>query len=139
LWYVDLHNWDSVLEGIELKKRYLIAFIDDRTRFIIHHEVLSSKTVEAAAESLKKALAKYPRPYMITANNGGEFRRKPFTEATKEKCILMHFTWPYSPEENAKIERWWKTAEELLIDHDDLVNEYNKYWPHQALAQMGLG
>jgi transposase InsO family protein len=142
LWHVDLHNWDSVLEGTELKKRYLIAFIDDRTRYIIHHEVLKSKTAEAASESLRKALSKHPHPYMITADNGGEFRGKPFTKTAKENCILMHFTRPYSPEENAKIERWWRTAEESLIDHDDLddlVNEYNEFWPHQALAQMGFG
>ncbi|KAH0796373.1 IS3 family transposase [Histomonas meleagridis] len=74
LWHADIHY--VTIEGEQF---YLLGFIDDRSRFLIYYEVLSSKTSEACTTALIKALGSVVhRPKMLTIDNGGEFTGNPF-------------------------------------------------------------
>lgn len=138
LWHTDIH-YIKYKENNEEKIVYLIGFIDDRSRYIVHYEILDTKNSNAAAQSLLNALQKAPKPHMITIDNGGEFIGKPFQDVLKEYGIEDHRTHPYTPQENGKIERWWLTIETHLIsiDHlDFIVNEYNNRWMHRGLKKI---
>ena len=136
LWHTDLH-FLSINEG-EVNK-YIIAFIDDRTRFLIHAEILTSKSAIFTASALRNALSKESKPYMITIDNGTEFIGQQFQNVLEEFNIKCHRTHPYTPQENGKIERWWKTFDRSLFEctsMEDLINEYNYYWPHRSLQEL---
>jgi transposase InsO family protein len=70
LWHRDLHYY-RVEPGEDFQ--YLIAFIDDRSRAIIHWELVADKTMVSASNALERALATQNAvvPYMMTIDNGG--------------------------------------------------------------------
>lgn len=138
LWHTDIH-YIKYNEGDEVKTAYLIAFIDDRSRYIIHHEILDTKDSNSAAQSLIHALEKARKPHTITIDNGGEFIGKSFQDVLKNFNIIDHRTHPYTPQENGKIERWWLTLETHLTSLDNLdfiVGEYNNKWMHRGLFKL---
>lgn len=55
-WHTDLHELKVM--PCEEGKLYLIAFIDDRSRMIMHHEILKDKTSLSAMNALVKSLSK---------------------------------------------------------------------------------
>jgi transposase InsO family protein len=78
-------------------------------------------------------------PFMITSDNGTEFVGKDFKDALIDLGIRHHRIHAGEPEENAKIERWWGTLENSIIDDGDLqlvVTEYNITWKHRELYRL---
>ena len=91
----------------------------------------------------------------VMTDNGAEFGsgkntknkdENPFERLLKEMEMKHHYTKPYRPQTNGKIERFWKTLKEdftedsLFNDKEDLKNEllgfiayYNEHRPHSAL------
>jgi hypothetical protein len=88
----------------------------------------------------------------ILSDNGAEFASRnnleehPFEAMLLELGIKHRYTRPYRPQTNGKIERFWRTLDEDLIEGttfdnlDHFANElfeyliyYNNYRPHQAL------
>jgi transposase InsO family protein len=115
---------------------YLIGFIDDRTRYLIYYEILQDKTAASAAQALEKAVSLVSHPHTVTTDNGGEFVGSVFEAALTKPGVKHYLTHPYTPQENAKIERFWKTVEESLVYHSflpSLINMYNNKWPHSGI------
>jgi transposase InsO family protein len=52
---------------------YMIAVLDDCTRFIIHSEVHVDKRSETAAQALINALTAHPPHCVVVSDNGREF------------------------------------------------------------------
>ena len=140
LWHTDLHYLNK-LNNIQY---YLIAFIDDCTRYVIYWEVIDEKTSYASARALINALSKSTSPKTITIDNGGEFIGPEFQQVLQEKGIECHRTHPRTPEENGKIERFWKTLEMgrasgLVLDNayiTEIISEYNNVWKHNSLRKQ---
>ena len=95
LWHTDLHYLNK-LNNIQY---YLIAFIDDCTRFVIYWEVIDEKTSYASAKALINALSKTTKPKTITFDNGGEFIGPEFQQVLQEKGIECHRTHPRTLED----------------------------------------
>ena len=89
----------------------------------------------------------------ILSDNGAEFASRnnpedhPFETMLRELGIKHRYTRPYRPQTNGKIERFWRTLNEDVIEGatfdnlDHFANElfdylvyYNNHRPHQALA-----
>lgn len=100
------------------EKRYVIAFIDDRTRYVVHHEIIHAKISLVISETLEKAIRKVSRPpHCITIDNGGEFIGHDFQCMLKKYSIIDHRTHPYTPQENGKIGgggRWNASGIQIL-------------------------
>ena len=143
-WHTDLHYLERLPEENN-EQYYLIAFIDDRSRLIIHYQILEQKTSILAMNSLAAALAKGGVPKTMIMDNGTEFCG-PFEELLQRNNIEIHKTHPYTPEENGKMERWWDTIERkktrpLRGEYLDwIVQQYNTMWEHSSLKQLtGVG
>lgn len=141
-WHTDLHY----LNKINNIQYYLIAFIDDCTRYVVYWEVIDEKTSIASAFALIHALEKVRAPKKITIDNGGEFIGKEFQTVLQEKGIEDWRTELFTPEQNGKVERFWLTLEMArykgrILDTEyirDIINEYNDVWEHSSLrAQLG--
>ena len=88
---------------------------------------------------LNIALQKNSPPHTIVVDNGKEFIGKHFQQVLSDHNIECHRTHPYTPQENGKIERWWKTLEGSIVNHellDATINEYNNVWHHRALREL---
>lgn len=140
LWHADIHY-----VKIDGQQFYLLGFIDDRSRFLLHYEVLSNKTSDLCSLVLIRALNKIPvRPKMLTIDNGGEFVGDPFQTVLSVYGIEEFRTHPYTPQQNGKIERFWLTIERAkghdvpwsLQKINELVFEYNNSWSHRSLKKL---
>ena len=134
IWHTDLHFF-KLKDHKDNQPCILIAFIDDRSRFIVHAEILEDKSSIGTSNALIRALQKQPKPHMMVIDNGTEFIGHNFLTVLEKNNIRCHRTHPYSPEENGKMERWWQTFDKSRQNDDieGFVNEYNKFWPHNSL------
>ena len=75
-------------------------------------------------------------PHTIVTVNGGEFVADDFVSILDQYHIKHLKIHPYTPEENAKIERFWRTYDQAKTDCStigDLIEQYNRFWPHKGL------
>ena len=139
-WHTDLHYLKK--EENEEKQRYIIAFIDDRTRKILHHEILDDKSGPTVANALVHALNAAPKPRYMVIDNGTEFIGVNFQQVLLSNDILEHRIHAYTPQENGKIERWWQTLEKSASQPIAepyltwLIGEYNSKWDHISLKEL---
>ena len=93
-WNTDLHDIKIDLRG-QVYKMYLIAFIDDATRYIMYDEIMNNKKSERAAQALVNALNYCKiKPYSIHGDNGGEFTGDKFQDVMDTNGIVLS---PYTP------------------------------------------
>ena len=69
LWHTDLHIFTE--NG---KKLYLIAFLDDRTRYILYYSILQNKEMINTSRALVECIqTNNTKPSKIVIDNGSEF------------------------------------------------------------------
>jgi transposase InsO family protein len=157
LGHVDCHFLgDKTIAG-ETKKRYLVALIDDATRLIfieVIDDIKALTVMFAILRIINMFIEQYDIKFeAIMTDNGSEFGRKsgknkenhPFERLLIELGIKHIYTPPYQPQVNGKIERFWKTIYEDMIDADyESIEEfkeqliqycyyYNHERPHQGI------
>jgi transposase InsO family protein len=141
LWHTDLHELkaetDKTIGTRDIL--YMIAFIDDRTRFIMHWATMTNKRAETTAEILRTALTWGQRPCVLGTDNGGEFIGAAFQQVLLEYNVKFWHTAPRTPEQNGKIERFWRTLDKSRNGSVDprkiarIIDLYNHRWRHRAL------
>lgn len=94
-------------------KIYVIALIDDASRFIVGAEVFLNDNFVNLMQVLRSAVAKYGRPSMLNFDNGSSFKNKQMELLAARIGTCINYCQPYTPTSKAKIERWFRT----LRDH----------------------
>jgi transposase InsO family protein len=137
LWHTDIH-YLKVQEDGALKIKYCLAFLDDASRFIIRICIIEDKTSMSCALVFANLLEEL-KPKVLTSDNGGEFIGHEFQTVLKAKNVKHWKTDPHTPQQNGKMERWWKTLEGArgsdysLSSVWKIVDLYNNVWVHKAL------
>lgn len=137
---------------------YLVCIIDSCTRVAwveLVHDIKALTIMFAAMKSLTILKQEYNIQFKeILSDNGPEFGPKssqsksdhPFERMLIELGITHRYTRPYRPQTNGKVERFWRTIEDDLLEgtHFDTVEElkdeiiqyiayYNHQRPHSAI------
>jgi putative transposase len=108
---------------------YLVSFMDEYSRYLVHHEVLPgmdgvtlSLAAQAAVDTLAKGADGLPvaKP-VIQTDNGSGYISQEFRLVLKENELGHHRIKPHCPEENGVIERAYRTVREAL-DGEELTN-----------------
>lgn len=68
-WHTDFHYLELLKEE-NYHQRYLIGFVDDRSRKLLYYEILNGKSPELTSDVLKKALKIYRPPKTLIIDNG---------------------------------------------------------------------
>lgn len=129
-------------------KVYLIALIDDASRFIVGIDVFFNDNFVNLMSVMKSAVAKYGRPQMFNFDNGSSYRNKQMELLAARLGSAIHYDQPYTPTQKAKIERWFRTCKDQWMAALDIrdfrsldelrgnlmayVNRYNQS-PHSSL------
>jgi putative transposase len=108
---------------------YLVSFMDEYSRYIVHHELLlgmdgisTSLAAQAAIETLPRGEDGQPRDKPeIQSDNGSSFIAREFLQVLKEHGLGHHRIRPHCPEENGVIERSFRTLREAL-EGEELSN-----------------
>lgn len=159
LYHIDCHHLSKDLIANQRGNYYLVAVVDDCTRlaWVEAIEDIRSLTVMFATLRCFNHLTQSfdLRCAEVLTDNGPEFGPResqtkdqhPFERMLIELGVKHRYTRPYRPQTNGKVERFWRTLEEDLVDgtyfeswehfKEELykyVLYYNKLRPHQALG-----
>jgi hypothetical protein len=91
-WDTDIYSVYRSITAISgtSSVHYLISFLDDRSPYIVHAELLPDKSMTQTAQALRNALAIAPHPLRVTLDNGKEFVSKEFITVEKAQGINHH-------------------------------------------------
>ncbi|MDK2894344.1 MAG: putative transposase [Moorella sp. (in: firmicutes)] len=108
-----------VLEG-KKKKTFLIAFLDDASRLLLHGEFFLAENAQNLQSVLKKAILKRGIPKRIFSDNGKIFDSLQLRLTCAHLGIILSHARPYSPASKGKIERAFRTIRMQFIASLDL-------------------
>lgn len=156
--HIDAHYLSRDILLTDRKRRYLVAVIDDCTRIAwaeVVEDIKSLTVMFAVMRMFNIIMSNYEIQFIeVMTDNGPEFGPKisknkkghPFARMLQEIGVDHIHTKPYRPQTNGKIERFWRTLNEDLLEETTFENEehlkkeleeylyyYNNERPHQAL------
>ena len=154
--HIDSHYLARGIIAGDSSRYYLVGLIDACTR-LAWVEVVKDLTALTVMFASLKALNMLSQEYQvrfaeILSDNGPEFGRKqtkakqahPFERLLQEMSIKHRYIRPYRPQTNGKIERFWKTIEQDVLegtyfeDYEHLqkeLTEYLYYYNHERHHQ----
>ncbi len=147
LWQTDLFTF--VLKR-QNRRVYLVAFLDDHSRFIVSFGLHASQSTALVLEVLRAGIASYGSPKEILTDNGTQYitwrGKSAFTKELEKRGIEQVVARPRHPETLGKIERFWGSLwrecleSAVFIDMEDArrrigqyVDHYNFQRPHQGI------
>lgn len=158
LGHVDLHQLPrDMFLAPPPATAFVVCLIDSCSRLAWAEVVLSKKALPVMFKTLKMINTlnvTYGLVFdEILSDNGAEFASRnkpeehPFEAMLIELGIRHRYTKPYRPQTNGKVERFWRTLDDDLIDGAtfdnlqhfenelfDYIVYYNNLRPHQALG-----
>lgn len=151
-------RWASDLMYVKVGRRqfYLVAFMDEYSRYIVHHELLMSMDgatvsleAQAALETLKRGEDGRPLGSPeIRSDNGSGYISKEFRDVLGEWGLTHQRIQPHCPEQNGLMERANRTLREALEGEEltdlfqarevigRIVRRYNEERLHSALGYL---
>ena len=138
LWQVDIAGVQTVGH---LKQVYLIALIDDCSRFIVGAEYFRTQKGVNVLKVIRDAVLSHGRPNEILADNGTQFKNvlgelgTKYTKLLEMLGIKPIFARSYHPETKGKIERWFGTVVHMFLPEARVVIAMN---PKYSLKDFNL-
>lgn len=130
---------------------YIIALIDDASRFIVGIDVFFNDNFVNLMSVIKSAVARCGRPQLFNFDNGKSYKNKQMELLAARIGSVIHYDQPYTPTQKAKIERWFRTMKDQWMAGLDIrdfhsldelrgnllayVQTYNQS-PHSSLKGM---
>ena len=157
LGHLDTHHLSRDLVVGGNQRRYLVALVDDCTRLAwveVITDVKSLSVMFATLKCINLLNVEYGVRFeeMLT-DNGPEMASPknleghPMERMLVELGIKHRYTKPYRPQTNGKVERFWRTLNEDLLNEttfestgalkeelEQYMLYYNTYRPHQSLG-----
>ncbi len=147
LWQTDLFTF--VLKR-QNRRVYLVAFMDDHSRFLVGYGLHASQSSALVLEVLRAALANYGPPEEILTDNGSQYvtwrGKSAFAKELEKRGIRQVVAAPRRPQTLGKIERFWGTLwrecveAAVFMDLGDaqrriglFIDHYNFQRPHQGI------
>jgi transposase InsO family protein len=130
IWHTDLHQYS-------VTKEWMIAFIDDSSRRLMGWDFVADKASATQEEVLRRIIDETgQQPYALWSDNGTEFQGT-FRDYLEEHHVVPVYTHPYTPQQNGKIERFWRTVERCKIPSGMAhhMERYNQI-PHLGLPYL---
>jgi putative transposase len=117
----------------KLVQVYLVTFMDDATRFILHAEFYPTLDQKIVEDCFHKAVLKYGAPDSVYFDRGTQYRNKWMFRACGKLGVQLLYTKPYSPESSGKIERYHQEIDRFLaeswLEKPQDLDELNKqFW-----------
>ena len=91
---------------------YIIALIDDASRFITGIDVFYNDNFVNLMSVMKSAVSKYGRPKVLNFDNGKSYKNKQMELLAARIGTTLSYCQPYTPTSKAKIERWFRTLKD---------------------------
>lgn len=129
LWQSDIKFGPYLPIGLDgsNKQVYLVLFVDDATRFVLHGEFYPTMDQSIVEDCFRKSIQQHAVPEAVYFDNGKQYRTKWMGRTCSKLGIRLLFAKPYSPESKGKVERLNRVVQGFL---DEVVLEKPKTLDH---------
>ena len=126
------------------KKVYLIAFIDDATRYVVGSRFFFDENRPRLEEVLKWAVIRHGIPEKVHCDNGSIYSSQYLTRVCAELGTDLRHSRPYRPAGKGKIERLFRRVDQQLthelqqlieVGTCRTLDDLNRYW--EAWLEQG--
>ncbi len=133
LWQSDILHGPYVTVEDKQRKSYLLCFLDDMSRLILHAEFYLHEKLECFLDCFKKALLMRGIPRKLYVDNGSAFRSHHLEHTCASLGIVLIHSKPYQPEGRGKQERVFRTVREQFLSVQKIttlqaLNESFRQW-----------
>ncbi|MFA6911310.1 MAG: IS3 family transposase [Candidatus Cloacimonadaceae bacterium] len=147
LWQMDIMVYRLRNTG----RLYLISALDDYSRFIVAHSVVTTAEAKNVIDVFKAAVETHGLPNQVMTDRGGQFHAWQGMVHFEELLTNLHvehlLTKPQSPQTNGKIESWHRNIQRELMRQvqfetveaaQKAITEYVRYYNYERV-HMGIG
>ena len=145
--------WQTDLFAFVLKRQnrrvYLVAFMDDHSRFITGYGLHASQSSALVLEVLRAALLSYGAPEEILTDNGSQYvtwrGKSAFSKELEKRGIRQVVAAPRRPQTLGKIERFWGTLwrecveSAVFLDLGDAQKRIGLFIDHYNFQRVHAG
>jgi transposase InsO family protein len=116
LWQSDIKYgpYLPIGEGDASKQVYLVAFIDDATRYVLHAAFYPTLDQSIVEDCFRHAIQVNGVPESVYFDNGVQFRTKSMTRICSKLGIRLRYAKPYAAESKGKIERFNRVVDSFI-------------------------
>ena len=147
-------RWQTDIMYVKIRGRffYLIIFIDEYSRYIVHQALLLSMDADSVSNEAQVAIEKLRRGSVaepiIQSDNGSSFIAMEFKTVLRANHMTQKLIHPHTPEQNGIVERANKTMRESLVpiiltDYEQakseisgIIDHYNSRRRHSSLHYL---
>jgi transposase InsO family protein len=115
LWQGDILHGPVVLFEGKPRRCRIVAWIDDYSRYVCQLKAYPDETLPSIEDSLKHAVLAHGVPTRLFVDNAWVYSGKAFTLACSELGIAKCHSTPRYPASRGKMERFFRTLREQLI------------------------
>jgi transposase InsO family protein len=94
------------------KRIYIIALIDDASRYITGIGAFFNDNYVNLMEVMKSAISRHGKPKILNFDNGSSYKNKQINLLAARIGVILNYCAPYTPTSKAKIERWFRTLKD---------------------------
>lgn len=137
LWQSDVKHGPYLPDPVrpdKMRKTYLIAFLDDYSRCIMHAEWFWAEDIYSLEITFQKALLRKGKPCRVYVDRGMIYQSHVFRMACVELGIRHISSTAYRPNGKGKVEKFWQCVDKeflLELEHSPVTNldEMNqRFW-----------
>lgn len=123
-WQSDTSHGPVIKVNGQKKQTYLITFIDDASRLILHGQFFFNDNAVNMQTVFKKAISKYGIPKRVFVDNGATYKNDQLGLICASLGVTLIHAKAYSPESKGKIERSFRTIKDNWMNGINW-NDYN--------------
>jgi transposase InsO family protein len=115
VWYADSAVGLRLNANGKKMKTYIIAFIDDHSRYITGVDVFFNDTFVNLMSVMKSAVSQFGKPKVFSFDNGSPYKNKQMELLAARIGTTLNYNLPGTPTSKAKIERWFGTMKQQWL------------------------
>nr|WP_245632909.1 DDE-type integrase/transposase/recombinase [Alicyclobacillus kakegawensis] len=112
------------------KQVYLVVFLDDTTRYVLHAEFYPTLDQAIVEDGFRQAIQKYGAPDSVYFDNGKQYRTRWMVRTCSKLGIRLLYTKPYAAESKGKVEKFNRTVDsflsEIVLDKPQTLEQLNQ-------------
>lgn len=117
LWHGDVcHGPNLLIDGKSVPLR-IHGMLDDNSRFVVALEAMHNEREIDMLGLLCRAVRRYGLPEALYLDNGSTYSGDSLRLGCERLGVTLIHARPYSPEARGKMERFWRTLREAVLDH----------------------